>query len=83
MARTIFVTLLIGVLAYAAFAMWRHDDMRRKFDSVYQGMTRAQVLELMGPPDIERSGCRDKPPSWPGQPVPDKHVPRSSSTRHP
>ena len=72
MAGVVFATLLIGVLAYVAFVFWRHDDMRHRFETVYQGMTTAQVLDLMGAPEIERKGCRDGQWSWKGEPVPGK-----------
>jgi hypothetical protein len=68
LAAMLFVVVVIGCFAYTTY---RNSSIERKFGLVAEGMSREEVVRLMGAPDNVRSGCRDAP-TWLERPVPDK-----------
>jgi hypothetical protein len=66
MRRPIF--LAVGICAVAAiglvfYAAWRDSEIAGNFRLVSEGMSREEVVGLMGTPDVSRVACRDAP-TW-------------------
>lgn len=58
---------LAAIAAYVGYLLF-DDSLNRGFDAVTAGMTESAVVEILGPPDERRQGCRDAP-TWEGTPV--------------
>lgn len=58
-----FLVLVLAAVAYVAYAGWRNDRTQAGFEAVTEGMSKQEVLALLGPPGWENDGCRDLPPA--------------------
>jgi hypothetical protein len=59
--RIALLVVLAAIGGYVLFVVWKNDSLGKKFETVSEGASKAQVLALMGSPDLVRMECRDAP----------------------